>query len=69
MELPVSAATRPRWVGIDPSLRDEGCVRPDPWLRRVDEFEGILFFVLPFHVFLLVADGIPPDVEEAIGPV
>ena len=37
-------------------------------MRGVEEFEGVLFFVLPFHVFLLVADGIPPNVEEAVGP-
>ena len=50
------------------SLTDECCVRPDPGVRGVEEFKGVLFLVLPFHVFLLVADGVPPDVEEAVGP-
>jgi hypothetical protein len=54
--------------GVYFSLRDECRVWPDPGVRGVEEFEGVLFFVFPFHVFLLVADGVPPDVEEAVGP-
>lgn len=37
-------------------------------MRGVEEFKGILFFVLPFHVFLFVANRIPPDIKETIGP-
>src|ERR1700722_14851073 len=54
--------------GIYFSLWDECCVWSNPGVRGVEEFESVLLFVLPFHVFLLVADGVPPDVEEAVGP-
>ena len=54
--------------GINFPLWDESCVRPDPGMRGVEELESVLFFVLPFHVFLLVANRVPPDVEESVGP-
>ncbi len=56
-----SAGTR--WKGVDLSLRDERRVRPDPWLCCVEILERVLFFVLPFHMFLLVADRVPPDIQ------
>ena len=61
-------ATSTRRERIYFSLGDECCVLPDPGVRDVEEFEGVLFLVLPFHVFLLVADRVPPDVKEAVGP-
>lgn len=41
---------------------------PYPWLVDVKMLHCVLFFVFPFHMLLLVADGVPPDVEETIGP-
>lgn len=43
-------------------------MRADPGLVGVDVLEGVLFFMLPLHVALFVEDGVPPDVEEAVGP-
>ena len=53
---------------VDFSLGDEGCVRSDPRLVDVEEFQRVLFFVLPFHMFLFVPDGVPPYVQQAIRP-
>ena len=53
---------------IDPALWDECNMWPHPRLVLVHPFQGILLLVLPLHVLLLVADGIPPDVEQAVGP-
>lgn len=53
---------------VDAALRDESSVGADPGLVGVDVFEGVLFFVLPLHVALFVEDGVPPDVEQAVGP-
>lgn len=53
---------------VDPALRDECHVRPDPRLVHVHVFERILLLVLPLHVLLLVANRIPPDVKQAVGP-
>jgi hypothetical protein len=53
--------------GVEAALLDERDVGPDPWLVGVEVFEGVLLLVFPFHVFLLVEDGVPPDVEEAVG--
>jgi hypothetical protein len=53
---------------IDPSLRHECCVGAHPRLVRVQVFERVLLLVLPFHVFLLVEDGVPPHIEQSVGP-
>ena len=53
--------------GVYHSLRDEREVGTDPGLGGVEVFEGVLFLVLPIHVFLFVMDRIPPYVEEAVG--
>ena len=54
--------------GINLSLWNERRVRPDPWLIDIEVLERILLLVLPFHMFLFVANRVPPDVEETIGP-
>ena len=41
---------------------------PDPWLMDVKMFHCVLFLVFPLHMLLLIADGVPPDVEETIRP-
>jgi len=47
---------------VDFALFNEGGAGSDPGLVDVEEFEGVLLFVLPFHVLLFVADWIPPYV-------
>lgn len=54
---------------VDHPLRNECRMLPDPRLRLVELLEGVLLLVLPLHVLLLVHDGIPPDIEQPIGPV
>jgi hypothetical protein len=58
--------TRPRREGVDLPLLDESDVRSNPGLVGVDVFQRVLFLVLPFHVFLLVEHGVPPDIEQAV---
>jgi hypothetical protein len=53
--------------GVDSSLLNEGDVGADPGLIGVEVLEGVLLLVFPFHVFLLVEDGVPPDVKQAVG--
>ena len=53
---------------VDLALRDEGRVRADPRLVDVEELQRVLLLVLPLHVLLLVADGVPPYVEKSVGP-
>ncbi len=65
---PVDVPAGAHGEAVDFALGDEGRVRADPGVHGVEVFEGVLLLVLPFHVFLLVADGVPPDVEEAVGP-
>ena len=48
---------------VDFALWDECGVGSDPRLVDVEEFEGVLFFVLPFHVLLLVPNRVPPYVK------
>jgi hypothetical protein len=52
----------------DLSLLDECNVWANPGLVLIHVLECILFFVLPFHVLLLVADRVPPNVEQPVGP-
>ena len=59
-------ATRARREAVDAPLIYEGHIRAHPWLALVHMLERILLHVLPLHVLLLVGDGIPPDVEQAI---
>jgi len=54
---------------VDLALRNERHVWADPGLVVVEVFKGILFLVLPLHVALFVVHGIPPDVEDAVGPI
>lgn len=61
-------ATRTHGEAVDLPLGDECRVRPYPGLIDVEMLEGVLFLVLPLHVLLLVADRVPPDVEEPIRP-
>jgi hypothetical protein len=61
-------AARARRKAHDLSLLDEGDVRPDPGLVLVHVLERVLLLVLPLHVLLLVADGVPPDVEQPVCP-
>jgi hypothetical protein len=53
---------------VDFALRDESCVRSDPRLVDVEKFEGVLLFVLPFHVLLLVTNWVPPYVQKTVSP-
>lgn len=53
---------------VDFALRDESCVRSDPRLVDVKKFEGVLLFVLPFHVLLLVTNWVPPYVQKTVSP-
>ena len=53
---------------VDFALGDECGMGTYPWLVDVQEFKGILFFVFPFHVFLFVSDGIPPNVQKTVSP-
>lgn len=53
---------------VDHALRHKGEMRARPGLIGVNVLESVLFFVLPLHVLLFVADGIPPDVHQAVGP-
>ena len=62
----VSAGARGK--AVDLPLRDEGRVGPDPRLIGVQIFERVLLLVLPLHVLLLVGNGIPPYVQQTIGP-
>ena len=41
---------------------------PYPRLVDVEMLHCVLFFVFPLHMLLLVADGVPPDVEETVCP-
>ena len=54
---------------INLSLCNECRIWSYPWLACIQMFEGVLFLVFPFHMLLLVAHRIPPDVEQAICPV
>lgn len=56
------------WEGVDLALLDERNVRPYPRLVLVHVLQSILLFVLPLHVLLLVADRVPPDVHQPVGP-
>lgn len=47
---------------VDLALRDKGKVRAHPRLVGIHVLQRILFLVLPFHVFLFVADRVPPDI-------
>jgi len=56
------------WKGVDFALMDEGNVRTDPRLALVHVFKRILFLVLPFHVFLLIANWVPPNIQQSVSP-
>lgn len=60
--------TSARWETIDLSLRDERRMWSDPRLILVEILQCVLFLVLPFHVFLFVRRGVPPDIQKAVGP-
>lgn len=49
-------------------LLDERNVGPDPRLILVHVLESVLLLVLPLHVFLLVANWIPPYIQQPVGP-
>lgn len=53
---------------IDLSLRYESRMRPDPRLVDVQVLHCVLLFMFPLHVLLLVSNGVPPDVQETVGP-
>lgn len=61
-------ATGAWWKTVDLALWDECEMRSDPGLIHVHIFECVLLLVFPLHVLLFVADGVPPHVEEAVGP-
>ena len=65
----ISLTARARRKTVDLALRDKRHVRANPGLVVVEVFEGVLFLVLPLHVALFVVHGVPPDVEDAVGPV
>ena len=56
-------ATGTRRKAVDLALWNKCDMRSNPGLIHVQVLERILLFVLPIHVFLFVADGIPPDVQ------
>ena len=53
---------------IDLALRYKCSMRPYPGLVDVKMLHSILLLVLPLHVFLLVANRIPPDIQKPIRP-
>jgi hypothetical protein len=60
--------TSSRRKAVNLPLRDERGMRSDPWLIDIEKFQSVLFLVFPFHVLLLIADRVPPNIEKAIGP-
>ena len=58
----------PGGEAVNHPLLNECSVRADPGLVGIQMFQCVLLFVLPFHVLLLVSDGVPPNVQQAVGP-
>ena len=61
-------ATGARWEAVDLPLVYECEVCPDPRLVGINVLESVLLLVLPLHVLLLVADRVPPYIQQAICP-
>ena len=53
---------------IDLPLRNEGGVGSYPRLVGIKMLKSVLLLMFPLHMLLLVAHGIPPDVQETISP-
>lgn len=68
MDLPDVLAACAFGEAVDFSLRYECSMRPYPGLVDVKMLHSILLLVLPLHVFLLVANGIPPNIQKPIRP-
>lgn len=50
------------------ALWHKSCVGAYPRLAGIEVLESVLLLVLPLHVSLFILYGIPPDIEEAVGP-
>lgn len=54
---------------VDHALGQEAHVLADPGLCRVELLQSVLLLVFPLHVLLLVGDGVPPHVQQAVRPL